>query len=305
MIKSHSLSLTKTCRRYFSCVMVSPKKPHARLNYIKINSSNPQIKNNLLAVHGMFGSINDFHQIVSHEKIQSLVNSVLIDLRNHGNSEHIDEMSLDDFSGDIYKLVSSQKLDNLVLMGHSLGGRIVTKFCVNHPELVKAAIIVDVLPVNYFDFKDKFRVMDGMHRVVDSLANLNLNRNFEDIKQDVRKITNNESSANYILANILQVGIDCYVWKCNMKAMSERMDSHSIENINPGFDKRYEGKVKIIFGEKSGFLTSVKDLESFHQVFSNYNEDKDVEFIKGGGHYAYITHTNQFIDLISKFLKTV
>jgi len=51
------------------------------------------------------------------------VNTYSMDLRNHGNSEHKDDMSLKDMGEDIINFLEEKNLQNVYLMGHSMGGR--------------------------------------------------------------------------------------------------------------------------------------------------------------------------------------
>lgn len=42
------------------------------------------------------------------------------DLRNHGTSPHAPEVSYTDLAGDVGAYIQNQKLDDVVLMGHSM-----------------------------------------------------------------------------------------------------------------------------------------------------------------------------------------
>lgn len=51
------------------------------------------------------------------------MNTYSMDLRNHGNSEHKDDMSLKDMGEDIVNFLEEKNLHDVYLMGHSMGGR--------------------------------------------------------------------------------------------------------------------------------------------------------------------------------------
>ncbi len=109
----------------------------AKLNSLFQRSSDkaPDVLN-LVVLHGLFGSSNNFQSIVKTHKISSLANSHLLDLRNHGASEHKDSMSLNEMADDIYNFIIEKQIqNNLVLLAHSFGSRIAMNFAMKYPEL--------------------------------------------------------------------------------------------------------------------------------------------------------------------------
>ena len=98
---------------------------HVRLNSLHFQSPNPSASDSLVVLHGLLGSSNNFRSIVKHPKISQKASSYLLDLRNHGESEHNPSMSLDDMAGDVLNFIQEKSLKDVYLMGHSLGARVV------------------------------------------------------------------------------------------------------------------------------------------------------------------------------------
>lgn len=71
-----------------------------------------------------------------------------LDLRGHGESEHDPEgrYDHDDMVRDLEAVCGALELGRLVLMGHSLGGRVATLFAGRHPERMAGLVIVDSGP---------------------------------------------------------------------------------------------------------------------------------------------------------------
>src|SRR3990172_13220141 len=116
-----------------------------RLNYRKIGQGKP-----LFILHGLFGLSDNWATV---GKILSEHFEVyLIDLRNHGSSPHSDEWTYPLMAEDIRELteeVSSYKSQipsskfqvpseqpKIILMGHSLGGKVAMQFASMYPGLV-------------------------------------------------------------------------------------------------------------------------------------------------------------------------
>ena len=75
-------------------------------------------------------------------------NVVALDHRGHGDSERAapDRYRLDDYVEDVKALVEALSLRDIVLVGHSAGGRNAFLYTVRHPETVRALVIVDIDP---------------------------------------------------------------------------------------------------------------------------------------------------------------
>lgn len=95
-------------------------------------------------LHGYTGSSNDFaHQIpVVSEQFQT----ICPDHRGHGKSEAPDSedaYAIDVFSEDVYAVLCSLNIGKCCLVGHSMGGFIALQFVLDHPDMVKALVLID------------------------------------------------------------------------------------------------------------------------------------------------------------------
>jgi len=70
-------------------------------------------------------------------------------MRNHGFSEHRNTMTCPEMAGDIVNFINHRTAENLIFMGHSMGGKILMALLKEYPEIhprIKAAIIIDIGP---------------------------------------------------------------------------------------------------------------------------------------------------------------
>jgi pimeloyl-ACP methyl ester carboxylesterase len=74
--------------------------------------------------------------------------TVALDLRGHGDSAHDPQRRYDYESHvrDVETVSAALEIDRLVLIGHSLGGRISTLFAAKHPERMAGLVLVDAGP---------------------------------------------------------------------------------------------------------------------------------------------------------------
>ncbi|HEX4165234.1 MAG TPA: alpha/beta hydrolase [Bryobacteraceae bacterium] len=69
---------------------------------------------------------------------------IALDQRGHGDSDHADSYTRDNYLGDIEAFFSHLTLKNAVLLGNSLGGVNAYQFAARHPERVLALVIEDI-----------------------------------------------------------------------------------------------------------------------------------------------------------------
>ncbi len=74
---------------------------------------------------------------------------VTVDQRNHGQSPHDPEMSYDLMADDLLELMNDLGIEQANLIGHSMGGKTVMKFALEHPEKVIKLLVADIAPRGY------------------------------------------------------------------------------------------------------------------------------------------------------------
>lgn len=119
------------------------------LNYQFQTAQNPtQAKpKTLLFIHGLFGDLNNLGVIA--RAFADEYHILRVDLRNHGQSFHSDEMTLPLMAEDIYHVVEHLGLKELTVIGHSLGGKTAMMFTHLYPNLVEKLVVIDIAPVAY------------------------------------------------------------------------------------------------------------------------------------------------------------
>lgn len=97
----------------------------------------------LVLVHGVCGSSSAWWEF---EKTLSLkYNIVALDIRGHGKSKRFteyDDYRLENFSTDLYELVSYLNIQKFVLISHSFGAFIALDFIARHKEYLLASIFL-------------------------------------------------------------------------------------------------------------------------------------------------------------------
>lgn len=96
----------------------------------------------ILFVHGFACSHGDWKAQLEHFSRRHLV--LACDLRGHGRTPaEPDEVSIETFGMDVAELLEHENLANAVLVGHSMGCRVVLQALVKDPSRIKALVLID------------------------------------------------------------------------------------------------------------------------------------------------------------------
>jgi len=108
------------------------------MHYVAQGSGEPA----LVFVHGFAGGLEDWRAQLDHFAPRRTV--VACDLRGHGATPgRADECSIEHYGGDVAALLGALQISRAVLVGHSMGCRVVLEAARLDPERVAGVVLVD------------------------------------------------------------------------------------------------------------------------------------------------------------------
>ncbi|MEG3639900.1 alpha/beta fold hydrolase [Magnetococcus sp. PR-3] len=111
-------------------------------------------QNRWVFLHGLMGSGNNWRKIV--RALQSDRQILTYDQRGHGRSfKPRDGYALEDYAEDLKALLDALDWQKIVLVGHSLGGRVAMTFAHLYPERLQGLVIVDIGPGGHSGAADR------------------------------------------------------------------------------------------------------------------------------------------------------
>lgn len=125
------------------------------MNKIKIYRDTAKLKNidmfyfdtksegpTILCLHGRWGRAETWSDFIQHYGKQYRI--IAPDQRGHGlSSKPISKYTAEEMAEDIIELLNFLKLDSVILVGHSMGGRVAGYLAALYPNYVKALAILD------------------------------------------------------------------------------------------------------------------------------------------------------------------
>jgi pimeloyl-ACP methyl ester carboxylesterase len=94
-----------------------------------------RMKPTLLFIHGAAGN----HRVWEYQ-LKFFDDATAIDLAGHDGG--VGKSTIDEYVEEVKRFCDEKSLGNIVMIGHSMGGAIAQKFALDHPEYLKAIVLV-------------------------------------------------------------------------------------------------------------------------------------------------------------------
>lgn len=249
-----------------------------KLHYRELGEGKPMI-----ILHGLFGFSDNWQ--THAKKLAEYYRVILVDLRNHGHSDWSDEFSYDLMADDVFELAQELKLEDLILVGHSMGGKVAIRFAQEHEGVLEKLVIVDMGTKEYPMHHE--HILAGIHSVnVDSL------KVRSEAEAHMRVHIDSEGTLQFLLKNLY--------WKEKGK-LAWRMNTAVLEREMPEILKAMpEGEVRIptlfIRGELSNYILD-DDFDALEDQFL----DSHFVTIENAGHWVHAESPDAFLDALLSF----
>ncbi len=262
------------------------------LFFRKIESENPNEKSKkmLFFLHGLFGLLDNWNTV--GKMLSDKFDVYLVDLRNHGSSPHSEEWTFPAMAEDVKKLIESiseKKQDaQIILMGHSLGGKVAMQLSAMYPSLLEKLIVADMAPKEYpgkqFDFIEKLLSLD-----------LSILKTRKEAEATLSTIIGDWATTQLLLKNLQWNEEEKLEWKFNLKVIAKNQ-----ETIGKTFsleEKQINTPTLFIRGERSKYILDA-DWETIKQSFPN----SELITLADAGHWLHAEKPKEFTEAVVGFI---
>lgn len=251
------------------------------MNFKKIGQGAP-----IIILHGVFGSSDNW---LSIGKVLGEHNTVYLpDLRNHGDSFHDDVFTYEAMVNDLVELIEKEKIQDPIIIGHSMGGKVAMKFAVNHPDLFDKLVVVDIAPRTYRPHHQQ--ILEGLKAI--DLSQINSRKEADDI---LAKYVPEIGVRQFLLKNLGRDENKNFVWKLNLPVIDK-----NIENVGEGIEEQIAISKPTLFlrGGNSRYIKN-EDIINIVAIFPN----AEVKTIEGAGHWLHAEKPEEFIEIVRHFIR--
>ncbi len=239
--------------------------------------------------HGLFGQGRNWTQ---HAKVLAADHRVsLVDMPDHGRSPWSDRFDFLAAADQVAALLSED--DPVVLVGHSMGGKIAMVLALLHPELVERLCVVDVAPVTYSHASEFVRYIDAMLAIdLTTLADRSeADRALQDAVPD-------DGVRGFLLQNLRRDG-DVWRWQPNLELLRGAIDEVGgwpTGSLDPR--SSYDGQVLWIGGSESRYV-----LDDYAAEMERYFPRVRRVTVKGAGHWVHSERPAVFLEVLRRFVE--
>lgn len=241
----------------------------------------------LIIFHGLFGQSDNWNTL-GKQFSECGFAVYLIDQRNHGFSPHSDEWNYALMSNDILELIEDNRLENVILLGHSMGGKSVMHFAVHHCKKISKLIVVDIAPKHYLPAHDD---------VIEALLSVNFDavKSRKEVEIQLSKFISDFATKQFLLKNLYWKQEGKLDWRFNLKVITK-----NIEKVGETFNlenKLCNAPTLFIRGENSRYILD-SDFISTLKIFPN----AELKTIAGAGHWIHTDKPREFFETVMGFL---
>lgn len=237
----------------------------------------------LMILHGLFGFSDNWQ--THAKKLAEYYRVILVDLRNHGHSDWDNEFSYEIMADDVKELVDDLQLSELILVGHSMGGKVAINFAQKHEELLEKLVIVDMGTKGYAMHHD--HILKGIHSV--KLEGVKSRREAEVQMSDH---IDSDGIKQFLLKNLYWKEKGRLAWRMNVAVLEKELPNI----LSQMSDDEVMIPTLFIRGELSNYIVDedIKDLE-------NQFPDSEIKTISGAGHWVHAEAPTEFSNALLSF----
>ncbi len=253
----------------------------------------------LIIVHGLYGSSDNWHSI--GRELSADYSVYLVDQRNHGNSPHHSDHNYNLLSDDLRDFMAEQHLDSALIMGHSMGGRVVMNFGLRYPAMVQKMIVVDISPISneYRQNEPEIVVHD---RIISALLQIDteLITSRDEADKLLQQSVAIPSIRAFLLKNLKRTPEGKFRWAFNLKTLSEKLP-----DIFTGIIRENETDPESIPQFPLLFIKGAlsRYIRKEDEVFiRKYFPWAAITVIPGAGHWVHAEQPDAFLRAVREFL---
>ncbi len=241
-----------------------------------------------IILHGLFGQSDNW--VTVGRRIADQFHVYIPDQRNHGQSPHTSIHSFPAMADDLAEFIEDHDIENPILIGHSMGGKVAMTYALENPEKVKKLVVVDISPRKYPERITHTQVISQM---------LNIDLENTATRGEVEKILNLRITDTrvrmFIMKNLYYKIHGKLAWRLNLDAINQSMDL-LFDGIRS--ENQYKGPTLFIRGGKSDYVPD-DDITLITSLFP----EAVIKTISGASHWVHADAPEELCYLLSEFLE--
>lgn len=241
----------------------------------------------VIILHGLFG-ISDNWVSYARRLSQEGFEVFVPDQRNHGQSPKSDNFNYLALTDDLFDFIDDNKIEDPIIIGHSMGGKVAMRFALENPLLVKKLVVVDITLKAYGPRKQHLKIIEAMKTI-----NLKEITHRSEAEEQLAKFIPEKKIQLFILKNLHRLDKDEFEWRLNFKGIEKSLKT-MFDAINTSV--KFNKPTLFIKGGASDYIL----LEDFEQIKYNF-PNAEIVTIENASHWVHVEAAEKFYQLTSGF----
>ncbi len=212
----------------------------------------------------------------------------LLDQRNHGRSFHDPAHDYTVMAQDLKIYCDHHQLKNIILLGHSMGGKVAMRAATLYPQLISKMIIADIAPKSYPPHHSD---------IIHALQSVDFNKvaSRKDADNAIAARIKDVGTRQFLLKSLYRKDKTSYDWRFNLPVLGA-------SQAHIGFHDPITAAIDIptlfIRGGSSGYI-----LDSDRALIDHAFAKAELKTIPNAGHWLHAEQPEAFNKLVEEFVK--
>ena len=211
----------------------------------------------------------------------------LVDQRNHGHSFHHNDFNYEVLVEDLKHYCDVHQLENIILLGHSMGGKAAMLFAAKYPELVEKLLVADIAPRFYPVHHDA--ILEGL-----SSLDFSVIKSRGEADKQLSRFVSDFGTRQFLLKNLYWKNKEQLALRVNLKALKE----HVSEVGEPlPTHLKFDKDTLFLRGDRSEYI-AIND----EDIIKRHFPKAKIVTIKNAGHWLHAENPNDFFHTVIQFI---
>ncbi|XP_026477129.1 protein ABHD11-like [Ctenocephalides felis] len=251
-------------------------------------SLNEKMGKPLVILHGMMGSKQNWNSISLMLKngLDHSREIYMMDIRNHGESPNVPEHNQELMIQDCLHTFKHLKLEKPIVLGHSMGGRIMMLLALKHESIISGLIVVEM---SYHSYSDTQELMIELANFMRQITFEDVNNSLPQARAKAHKILAQKVKSKFMRNFLVKIK-----WRLNLEVLGKAKPQGFPEYA---FKLKYPGPCIFLGGNESHFVQK-DDLIVLRKMFPQ----AELYILEGGGHLLHVDRPREFVAIVTNFL---
>ena len=236
-----------------------------------------------MLVHGITESRRSWDPLI--ERLAASHDVLAVDLRGHGESDLGGPYDVITMAADVHEVVEALGMERPLLIGHSLGGTVVSAYAAMYP--CRGVVNIDQ-PMRLGDFQAALRSVESMLRGDDAAFQQVMATVFETMRGEL----DDEKWERLVGLRRADQEVVLGVWAAVLESEAEQLEA-MVNALAAAITVPYLS----VHGTDPG--------AGYDEWLGELVQDVRIERWDGLGHYPHLVQTDRFFDLLSEFESTL